>query len=166
MSIVRSNVDNQFYRVRNRNDKVLAADTLAKLNQKIKILLDYMQKKDPNNKAVQRLIHKFNPRSIHERPKDSKFTAYSINKGKDIYICVRHNNTGAINEDLNSLVYVILHELSHVMTVSEGHTKEFWKNYEFLLTMAVDSKIYTYEDYYKRYTTYCGIRLVGLQNNN
>ena len=35
--------------------------------------------------------------------------------------------------------FVALHELSHVMTVSVGHTQEFWENFKFLLKEAVDT---------------------------
>ena len=35
-------------------------------------------------------------------------------------------------------MFVTLHELAHVMTVSVGHTEEFWTNFKFLLTKSVD----------------------------
>ena len=35
--------------------------------------------------------------------------------------------------DENTLTFVALHELSHVMTVSVGHKQEFWDNFKFIL---------------------------------
>ena len=36
-------------------------------------------------------------------------------------------------EDENTLLFVSLHEVAHIMTKSIGHTKEFWDNFTFYI---------------------------------
>ena len=59
---------------------------------------------------------------------------------------------------MNTINYVAIHELSHLMTTSIGHTSEFWNNMKFLLQEVIDSplKIYTYQPYHKIPQEYCG----------
>ena len=44
--------------------------------------------------------------------------------------------------ELNTLVFVGIHELSHIASVTKGHGDEFWDNFKFLLENAVKD-IYT-----------------------
>ena len=43
------------------------------------------------------------------------------------------------------------------MTVSIGHTEEFWQNFKFLLENAIDENIYHPVDYKKNPQPYCGM---------
>ena len=43
------------------------------------------------------------------------------------------------------------------MTLSVGHTDEFWQNFKFLLEHAVELKLYTPVDYKKEPENYCGM---------
>ena len=47
---------------------------------------------------------------------------------------------------LNTLVFVAIHELGHVMSVSVGHTDEFWNNMRYLLKHAIEQGIYIEQD--------------------
>ena len=47
-------------------------------------------------------------------------------------------------------MFVAIHEIAHIMTLSVGHTEEFWNNFKFLLENAVELNIYTPVDYKKR----------------
>ena len=53
---------------------------------------------------------------------------------------------------------MFLHELAHVMSISYGHTTEFYDNFRFLLE---HSKNYNFIDYdYLHFSNYyCGINL-------
>lgn len=52
-----------------------------------------------------------------------------------------------MNDDYNTMLYVIVHEISHIICPEYGHTELFDKiNYK-ILYHAMKSKIYTYEDY-------------------
>ena len=50
-----------------------------------------------------------------------------------------------------------LHELAHIMTLSIGHTEEFWTNFKFLIKEADIINIYKPIDYKETPVTYCGM---------
>ena len=59
-------------------------------------------------------------------------------------------------EPLNTMLFVSIHELAHLMTKSIGHNEEFWSNMRFLLKEAIKAGIYEQEDYMKNPVDYCG----------
>jgi len=61
--------------------------------------------------------------------------------------------------DSNTLMFVAIHELSHIATQSIGHTKEFWENFKFLLKESEKINIYNPIDYKKKPEEYCGISI-------
>ncbi len=61
--------------------------------------------------------------------------------------------------DLNTLTFVALHELSHIMTKSVGHKQEFWQNFKFVLENAKEAGIYDPVDYKKKPAEYCGMTI-------
>ena len=93
--------------------------------------------------------------SISETGLDAKYTSYSVNKGESIAMCLREPDNSFI--DMNTVHFVIIHELSHVMSESVGHTKEFWSNMKFLLEQAEKISIYKPVDYSKHPVKYCGM---------
>ena len=56
--------------------------------------------------------------------------------------------------DENTLFFVLLHEIAHIMTISVGHEPEFWNNFKFLLAHAISFK-YEYDNY-EDPKKYCG----------
>jgi hypothetical protein len=154
-----SSVDGNKYCVREREKLDAAADMLATITQKCKTLVEYMKKKYPEDKRVMRLVKGFNPKKINETLPTSKFTAYSENKGEKLAFCLNTSKFGDTLIDMNTLTFVAIHELSHVMTTSIGHKQDFWLNFKFLLENAVEIKIYNPEDYKKKPKEYCGMTL-------
>ena len=162
VSYVKSPVDNRYYRVRNRNDKESAAIRLSHINKKVTDFIACCRKKYPNDERYIRLENKYNADRLHERPESSQFAAYAVNKGEDIFVCVRENNDGDVftEKDTDILMYVVLHELAHVASLSVGHTREFWDNYSDLLEKAETCGVYSSENFTKKkYLQYCGIQL-------
>jgi hypothetical protein len=158
LKCIMSGIDGQKYCVRERAKLELAADLLANVTKKCKELVEYVGKKYPDNEDVQRLVQKFNPQVISETLPTSEHTAYSENKGEKIAFCLnkkKNDETQLI--DLNTLTFVAIHELSHIMTKSEGHLQEFWKNFKFLLVNAKEAGIYNPIDYKKNPEPYCGM---------
>jgi len=154
-----SDVDGQKYCVRERAKLEMAADLLAKVTHKCKELVAYVGQKHPDNDAVQRLVEKFNPTVISETLPTSEHTAYSENKGEKIAFCLNKQKNGTNLIDINTLTFVAIHELSHIMTESEGHLQEFWKNFKFLLVNAKEAGIYNPVDYKKNPEPYCGMEI-------
>ena len=89
----------------------------------------------------------FKPDRIMESTPDSKYTSYSVNKGEKIFFCIRAKDSTNEIINLNTLLFVAIHEMAHVMTKSIGHTKEFWNNFRFLLRVAVKNNIYQYQNF-------------------
>lgn len=155
-----SGVDGNKYCVRDRNKVKPAANLLATVTTKCKDLVDYVNEKYPNDPKVQRLVKGFNPKKISETLPNSELTAYSENKGEKIAFCLnkkKEDNNNLI--DINTLTFVAIHELSHIMTVSIGHKQEFWQNFKFLLENAKTANIYDPIDYKKNPEEYCGMTI-------
>ena len=152
-----SDVDGKRYCVRERLKMELAANLLASVTQKLKDLVIYCAKNFPDNEKVQRMVQKFNPTKISETLPTSEYTAYSENKGEKLAFCLNKEKNGSKLIDINTLTFVAIHELAHIMTISEGHKQEFWQNFKFLLEQAKASNIYDPVDYKKNPESYCGM---------
>lgn len=157
LKCILSDVDGERYCVRERNKMELAADLLAKVTQNMKDLVEYCGKKFPDDERVHRLVQKFNPKKISETLPTSEYTAYSENKGEKLAFCLNKKKDGTKLIDINTLTFVAIHELSHIMTESEGHKQEFWQNFKFMLEQAKASGIYNPVDYKKNPQPYCGM---------
>jgi hypothetical protein len=160
LKCVVSTVDGNKYCVRERRDLNRAADLLARISNKCKELVDYVAKKFPDREDVARLKKGFNPQQFMETLPTSEYTAYSENKGEKLAFCLnvdKKNNDHLIDE--NTLMFVAIHELSHIMTKSIGHKSEFWENFKWLLEQAKASGLHHPEDYKKSPKEYCGMKI-------
>ena len=86
---IKSKKDQQYYLVRNLENKENAADMLCEIRQRLIKMCKYCEDKDDNKKAVKLLIDRFNPDNIIESPPHETNTSYSVNKGEEIAICLR-----------------------------------------------------------------------------
>lgn len=59
----------------------------------------------------------------------------NVNKGYEIYICLD-------GDDVNSAVYVLIHELAHMSVPEYDHTDKFWDNFKKLKTLAIENGLY------------------------
>jgi hypothetical protein len=154
-----SNRDGNTYCVRETPKLELVADLLAKVTEKLRKLVKYLGETYPTRENVQRLVKKFNPKKIMETLPTSKYTAYSENKGEKLAFCTTTTKEGTKLIDENTLTFVALHEISHIMTKSVGHKKEFWENFKFILKNAVEINLYTPKNYKKSPKKYCGMTI-------
>jgi hypothetical protein len=160
LNCIISTIDGNKYCVRDRSKVQDAADLLATVTQRCKSLVEYVGKKYPDNDAVKRLVDGFRPNKIMETLPTSSYTAYSENKGEKIAFCLntqKENNETLI--DIDTLSFVAIHELSHVMTVSIGHKQEFWDNFKFLLENAKEAGIHNPRNYKDEPAEYCGMKI-------
>lgn len=151
-----STVDGNTYCVRETAKLELAADKLARVTANMKKLVSICKEKYENRDNVQRLVKGFNPKQIYETLPTSEYTAYSQNKGEKIAFCLNEERDGKKLIDINTLTFVAIHELSHIASVSIGHTEEFWNNFKFLLQVAKENNLYSPVDYKKNPERYCG----------
>ena len=151
--------DGNRYCVREREKLELAANLLASVTEKMKNMVNYMKETHPRDERTIRLVDGFDPKRISETLPTSELTAYSENKGEKIAFCLNTTKEGNRLIDLNTLTFVALHELSHIMTASVGHKQEFWQNFKFLLENAKAAGIYNPVDYKKNPQQYCGLTI-------
>jgi hypothetical protein len=161
MSLVTSTVDTEQYLVRNLPDKQDAADRLARVRAKILILRKYLEQTHMDKPFVSQMIKNFDCSAARfsESTPDAQYTSYSVNKGEKIYMCLRQRNEKEELVQENVILFVALHEMSHVGTVSIGHTPEFWNNFAWLLQQAEHTKVYTYTDFAAHPVEYCGVHI-------
>ena len=151
--------DGNTYCVREREKLELAANLLADVTQKMKDMVAYMKQTHPEDPRTIRLVEGFNPKKISETLPTSELTAYSENKGEKLAFCLNTTKEGNRLIDLNTLTFVALHELSHIMTESVGHKQEFCQNFKFLLENAKAAGIYDPVYYKKKPKEYCGMKI-------
>lgn len=153
-----STVDGKKYCVRERENVQKASNLLARTTEKLGYLVENVGQRYTGRENVNRLVENFNPTTIKETLPTSEYTAYSENKGEKLAFCLnkkKRENNNLI--DSNTLMFVAIHEIAHIMTLSVGHSEEFWNNFKFLLENAVELKIYTPVDYKKEPEGYCGM---------
>ena len=161
VEFVKSKVDGRSYLVRNMPDRQQAADLLARLAVKLEKLIDHMVEKYPEDKEVNYMKQNYNPENISEGSEDTNYTSYSVNKGEKIVFCIRSRDGKNTLVDENTLVYVAVHELAHLMTKEVGHTDRFWKNFKRLLKEAVKLGMYNKVNYAEKPVEYCGIKITS-----
>jgi hypothetical protein len=157
-----STVDGDKYCVRERKNVQQASDLLAKITDRMKKVVEYVNQKHPEKENVKRLVKRFNPRKIVETLPTSQYTAYSENKGQKIAFCLnkeKENNNNLIDE--NTLMFVALHEMAHVASKSIGHNTEFWDNFRFLIEQADEAGLYKPVDYSAANEEYCGMTIMS-----
>lgn len=105
-----------------------------------------------NNPGVVRLLNKYKYREVQIDELPTSYVrvfAFNVNKGDRISICLTEEN------ELNELVFVLIHELAHGMTVAYSHDDAFWDNFRFLLHVAIDAKLYVNVDYRSTPVAFC-----------
>jgi hypothetical protein len=159
---IKSPIDNDFYWVRDKTDKFQAANTLAKIKINMKKLVSYLQQnqtKFPENMSyIKDLVSRTKKINIMETPQDEKYTSYTINKGEKIVFCLRSKLLDNIH-DMNTLMYVVIHEMAHVGCPEYGHTPLFKKIFKFLLEQSIVIQIYKPIDYRINPQNYCGMTI-------
>jgi hypothetical protein len=149
-------------------DSDIALELIAKLHNNMNSFVAKLKAKYPNDERVIRLVKGFGSVEIEEtteEPGDDN-TSFTINKGELMSLCVRkgaNDDKSRELHDYNTLCFVIIHEMAHIASVSEGHNVEFIENFKFLLKEAVDMGYYTPVDYSKNPFLYCG--KINVTNN-
>jgi len=153
-----SKVDNRNYDVQIKDDSQEAADLIAKVREKLILLVDHMYKTYPNNNKVKRLKKNFNPDVIKEGIDNPSYSSYTVNKGEKIILCLRTNGKLV---DLNILTFVCIHELSHIGNETVGHDDDFWEFFKELLIESINIGVYIKHDYKSNPVEYCNMKITS-----
>lgn len=163
VSYQQSNFDNDFYLVKNTDDKQTAANLLSEISNKILTLNKYMyENRDAEGfKDMKPYIIKLNKKIkktiICENTDNEKYTSYTINKGEKIAFCLRSKKYPYNFHDVNLITYVGLHEIAHIACPEIGHTDLFKEIFAFITQTAMNLGLYKYEDFKTNPKEYCGI---------
>ena len=141
-----------------------SANLLASLSTKKNQLCDFLvkNKKYKDHNGVRRLLNNRNVKLEELSYEYNKEAAYSINKGERIGICLRKKNGKIENE--NTMFFVLMHELAHIMSTKYAHDDEFWSNFAVLIKAATECNVYVYRDFGKAPDSYCGHRISHTPN--
>jgi len=156
-----STLDGRSYRVQDLPDKQDAANRLSQVRTGLdKILHEYRQPEYFHDEPTQLLVQRLKIDHLMENDIASQYTSYSENKGERIVLCLRDKAAEPYPLiDINTIMFVTLHEMAHLMTVSSGHTQEFWTNFRRLLQDAMKAGVYTQVNYSRTPVEYCGMMI-------
>jgi len=150
--------DGKYFMVANRLDAQTAADTLSNIQSKIHTLVDYIVEHRMLDQYQIRdeLSYLMSRRNIGENcsRKENETSFYDMNTRK-IKLCLR-SSTNDIH-DINTLLFVTIHELTHALYDDQDHDYFFWVIFRQLLRIAYSVGIINLIDYSKHPTRYCGI---------
>jgi hypothetical protein len=156
---VKSRIDDKEYTVQIKDDSLEAANLIAKIREKLVVLMEHLEKSFSLNDERVRLLKKnFRPDRLKEGVDTPGYTSYSINKGEQIVLCLRSNDKLV---DLNTMLFVVLHEFAHLSTESIGHTEEFWDNFKWILEESINIGIYTKQEFKVKNVEYCGMTITS-----
>jgi hypothetical protein len=155
--------DGEIYQVQDLPNKQRAADLMASIRSNLLKLKEYYES-EPALRAdppVASFLSRFSPHVFSENSIHSPDTSYSQNKGDVIVLCLRDKTKPPEYPciELNTIMFVVLHEMAHLMTESVGHTPEFWTNFKRMINDASQLGIYTPVNYAKSPTPYCGMNI-------
>ena len=138
--------------------------------------------------AVRNLLRRYNPDNLAENsPHDvTGDSSYCLDKGAVIALCLRQRRadakkplgaigaiggaiSGAINgtdytvvdklHDIDTLLFVTLHELAHTAIDDVDHPPKFWSTFKFLLDEARIGGMYQSPNFAARPINYCGVHV-------
>lgn len=149
-------------RERSKAKETEAVNLLARVVEKGKKFVKFLNEKYPDEEFAQRLVNNFNPETIKETLPTSSLTAFTENKGTSMSLCLnrqKEDDNQLIDENL--LTFVFLHEMSHIAYSDFGHTADYWLLFKRILKEAEMCGIYRPEDYKKENQEYCGIQITN-----
>ena len=160
--VIKSSVDGKDYTVRDLPDKQEAADMMARIRIKLSNLKIHIESKFPDKPQAKQLVRNFEaePSRFFESTPDSELTSYSVNKGEAVHLCLRQRegkDESLVKEDV--IMFVAIHEMSHMITKTIGHGPDFWNNFGWLLKEAESIGLYKAYDFKAHPVKYCGMSI-------
>lgn len=154
-------IDGKEYMVIENVDSKAAAEMLSRVNLKIVRLAKHLKRKyGKDHHIVSNLLERYNPDVLHEHVPNivDSDVAYTNNKGDSVYVCLRKyylkNKANKIHDE-NTIMFVMLHEVSHIATNAINHEMLFWETFKFILEESVEAGIYDPVDYKYNPVKYC-----------
>jgi len=171
IAYVTADLDGKTYMIRRGNNHTQtffkeSANALATINQRMEKLISHLEKNysadSSKNYFIKKLKQNYNPYMISEAAVDPRYTTYTVDK-QYMHICLRTRDTEEKVYDMNTLMYVVLHESAHLANYSPdgyaiiGHGNSFKMIFKFLVEQSIKLGLYNYIDYSNIPQPYCGI---------
>ena len=138
---------------------------LSLVVDKMILLRNYLNENKDSNELkdykiyINQLVNNFtSDTDIHETDPNSDLTSYSVNKGEELSVCLKSKKTRKLH-DINLLMYVVIHEMSHFACPEIGHGELFQKIFRKFTNIAIKINLYNYDDYNQKPVEYCGMTL-------
>ena len=146
-----------------------ASDILCEVNNKVQIFIKYLREKYSCKSSYVKKLDKYYQHDDIVESKNETYTENKLKGGSDkIYVCLRDSENGKLFNS-NLILFIILHELTHVIddewnTESE-HSERFWILNTRVLIEAHESGIFSdgIVDYSRNPVNYCNN--VKIDNN-
>ena len=152
--------NNKQYKVQESNNSEIKANMLSELDIKIRKIVENMKNNDlPNKEIADRTYSKMLNIELREIPKNENGAGYTINKSH-IYLCLYNKDTNKLNV-IDDVMFVLLHEVAHIMSLSFGHGEEFKKNFDFIVKLAVKINLWNKKDYSEDNVNICGVNVTN-----
>lgn len=162
----KSNFKNAVNPDKNNRIDVIPFDKDYEIEDKVLDKIGYIDHELPYlSHRVMQLMNNYKVDRIYEISplNPSGATSYTENKGEKLVLCLRHKSVDAagIHEfhDINTIMFVVIHELAHIMNNEWGHKEQYWRLFKFLILNAVEAGVYVPVDYSKHPITYCGMKI-------
>jgi hypothetical protein len=160
---VKSSINEDIFLVRDLPDKQNASNILALIKHRTQILINYLYENKNTHPQyelyINNLYDKFKNIKIVENDDDILYTSYSINKGDELVLCLRSKYIKGHIHDINLLMYVVLHEISHIACPEYGHTELFKEIFLYITTISININLYKRIDFSKNNKEYCGMMI-------
>ena len=157
-----SSFDQKKYLVQNLPGKEQAAYLLSVINSRInklkQYLADNMSSYDKYRPYIQQLLNHTHHLVLTENAPGGQYTSYTVNKGDEITLCLRSKETGNFH-DINLLMFVTLHEISHIACPEVNHTKLWQQIFDFFIQVSDKIDIYQPVDFKTDPHRYCGMTI-------
>jgi predicted metal-dependent hydrolase len=143
------------------NDKIVLLSLIIENMYKLKDhLVNNIDMLKEYKEYIEFLDKNFTPlrTQIYETNPLTNYTSYSVNKGEELSICLKSKNTNELH-NINILMYVVIHEMTHFACPEIGHGPLFQKIFKKFIEESEKIGIYKYEDYSINPIEYCGMTI-------
>lgn len=161
-------VNGNKYRVHKKfKDKKQAAILMDEIHERTLLFMNYMKKKfledgveTMEDQIVWRLVRNYDMDNVVENSPNNRegTTSFTRNKGELMALCLRNSKTGKLH-DINTLMFVKIHELAHIACDEYGHPEKYWDIFRFMLQNAQNAGVIENIDYSKNPIYYCRMQI-------
>lgn len=130
-----------------------AANLLCEINNRCMKLITHLSNNinkfdEFKQQMIKKLIEEYDVDDLIENENE----AFTINKGQKIHICLKSNGQFL---PLNTIMFVVIHELAHVICSHYSHSSEYWLGNIWLMKISVEIGILRPVDYSQSPVSYC-----------